>query len=1121
MADNHSITKELNMLVKKARRAFRGLIKKEIITSVLVAFAVFFVCFLVIILAEQALYLSPFIKTVLLVLTLLCSFSTGTFYYKKKTSQSFSEFYSKFAEFSSQPELKYAFDLKEHPRNENSRFFTLALQKNIEQISLKSFSNGLNNYVHNQSAHKKFVSFSLISLFLLISVVAAVFIAGGSFSRTLNFWQTYTPPNPYSFQITPGHVTLQQGKDFMPTIQFDGDTPDELVLAVKTDVENTYRKRSPVKKEGSMFEFSPLSLSADATYYFEMDGYKSATFKATFQLLPRFQRLTIQVDPPAYTQLNSTLYTYPSSNIQAYRGSKITFTGTTNKAIASLFLIQKNKNDSLSINSKTAREFEHPWIYTQQDTVQFSMLDKTGLNNENPFEFILRSIQDEYPFVQLLSPEENIEQKNPGKLQLEYQTDDDFGISSTSLHYSIQSAFGDAEALEKTIQLPADASTARYDWNLKSLNLKPRDVLTFWIETSDNDGFQGAKTSSSRKFTLSVPSVTEYLDELDNKEDDLDRTLDDVSESYQQMQNEYERFKEDMKQNPEQNYEQQQRLKNVEERQNEVQEKVDELNKKFEKIRSEISRDSLMSKETMNAYKELKQLMKEIDDPALQKALEELQESMGKLSPQELRQAMENFEFNEQRYQERIERTLELFKQLKLNSDLDKLAKAFDELARQEKELSESKSDPGSNQSERQQAIQQDARQMQNKLNELSENAPKKSASQIEKLQEDASGELKKVDENLKQNIQELQKGNLSPNNQNQIKQQQKNIEQQFRQLSQQMNSAQKSMQQQQAQINISALQYILYSMIDLSEHQEKLTQKTQNLTSRSQGFVKKARKQQNIQQQFSNISDSLFVISKTVPQFSNTINQKKAQVVQQLAASVTQLAERNKSNATFNQRQSLGGMNEIASMIASLLQQLQDAKSGAGGGAMSMQQLMEQMQKMSGQQQQLNEQIQNYINDIQGNRLSNDQIERLNQMARQQNAIRKQLREMQRGGQLQDGDRVLSELERMAEQMEDTINDLRGGQTNELLIERQQNILSRMLNAEKALQERGKEEQREATTAEDVPKRVPPDVTIEELKKRIRKLLNDPKQTPYNDDYQKLIEQYFKLLQELEQDGQ
>jgi uncharacterized protein YPO0396 len=305
----------------------------------------------------------------------------------------------------------------------------------------------------------------------------------------------------------------------------------------------------------------------------------------------------------------------------------------------------------------------------------------------------------------------------------------------------------------------------------------------------------------------------------------------------------------------------------------------------------------------------------------------------------------------------------------------------------------------------------------------------------------------------------------------------------------------------------------VLYSLINLSTNQEELTRETENLPPRSQAFVNKARKERNISGQFSMLSDSLFAISGEIPGFSNKINKKKAEVEGQLSRAVSMLAERDKSNAIFAQRQSLGGVNELSTMVASLLDQLQNQQQSGSGGGMSMQQFMEQLQKMSGKQQQLNQQIQQMINDMQGDRLSQDQMKRLNQLSRQQNNIRKQLKELQRKGQLESGDRVLSELQRMSEQMEDAINDIRGGQLDRQLMQRQQNILSRMLSAEKAVQERGKENRREATTAEDRPSSVPPEVTLEQLQQRIRKMLNDPNRTKFTEDYQRLIEQYFELL--------
>jgi tRNA uridine 5-carbamoylmethylation protein Kti12 len=109
----------------------------------------------------------------------------------------------------------------------------------------------------------------------------------------------------------------------------------------------------------------------------------------------------------------------------------------------------------------------------------------------------------------------------------------------------------------------------------------------------------------------------------------------------------------------------------------------------------------------------------------------------------------------------------------------------------------------------------------------------------------------------------------------------------------------------------------------------------------------------------------------------------------------------------------------------------------------------------------------------------------------------------------------MMSELQRVLEQMEDTINDLRGGSTDRILVERQQNILSRMLEAERALQERGEDEERRGETVTDYERRTPDELTLEELQQRIRSSLQDPNRTRFSQDYQRLIERYFELLQE------
>src|SRR5690625_1670809 len=199
--------------------------------------------------------------------------------------------------------------------------------------------------------------------------------------------------------------------------------------------------------------------------------------------------------------------------------------------------------------------------------------------------------------------------------------------------------------------------------------------------------------------------------------------------------------------------------------------------------------------------------------------------------------------------------------------------------------------------------------------------------------------------------------------------------------------------------------------------------------------------------------------------------------------------------------------------VCSSDLDQLMNQQNNGGGGGMSLQQMVDQLQDMSGDQQQLNQQLQNMVNDIQGDRLTQEQSERLDQMARQQNEIRRQLQELRNESALSQGDQVFSDLQRMLDEMEESIMDLRGGVTDPLMVERQQNILSRMLSASESLQQRGEQDEREGTPSLDFDRIPPPEITLEELEQQIRARLQDPDYTSFSEEYRRIIERYFEEL--------
>ena len=1108
---------------KQLKAAYKSLLVKKNISSFLRSAFILLIGVTAFVILEHVFYLSIATKSVLLLLLISASGFSLWKDYAKIDPTGFKKFYRTFSRESNLPELKDTLDLEKSTQG-NRALVDAAIIQNLSKIEPKRLEDILNNYIRESAYYKYYTLFIGLSIASLIVFCFTAINFNAATQRSFSFWESFEKPNPYQYVINPGNITIEQGSPFQVDIEFQGDlVPDNVSLQIKTSVEENFRTRA-MELSGLSFSSIPLDLNNDLQYYVQMDGYKSEVFKADVQLRPRFSELQATIIPPSYTELDSTTVTYPISQIRPYEGSTLKLSGRLNKSVSFLQLYTTNELLDLYVQNDSTFKYQIP--VKEPDTLGFHIEDQNGLTSQNPFQIVVAPQFDQYPLVEIIEPEQSIQEVNPTEIEILFRATDDFGLTAASLNYELRRAYVE-EPLTGSIALdrPQESVLQPFVWGLESFGLKPQDELTFWITVSDNDGYNGFKSANSQKLVLTVPSLVDYFEDIDKKEEDVETDLDEISEAFEQTQKQYEQFKERMKDNPENaGYEERRELEQVQKQQEEVQKKIDELNKKFSELKEELSKDNMLSEETQKAYEELQKLMEEIDDPEYLKAMEKLKEQLSQMNPEQMSEAIENLEFNEKLYKERLERTIELFKELKLNSDLDKLAKSFEDMARKEQERQETDGEPQT--SKEQQALEQTLKeneQLKSQVDSLSQNTSDKNKQTVSEYQEQTKQELEKISEQLEKEIGEKNSGDNSgekqegQQGQKQDQNQQQQRQQQNQQMAEKTRSMMQSMGQQQQQINIAGLQYILYSLLNLSLEQEDLTTLASATENRSQAYVSYARNQRNVEGIFKAVSDSLYQLSAQIPQFSNQINEKKLEVEKRLQRSLEQMSERNRSQSSVASRQALGGINDIAFMIASLLEQLQNSQNSSGGGAgsMSMQQMMEQLSQSGEQQQKLNQMMQDMINDMQGERLSQDQMERLNQIAKQQNQIRKQLQQLQQQGEM-DGDQIGSELQRMIEDMEDTINDLRGGSTDPIMIERQQNILSRMLQAEQAMQERDEEDKREGNIAENYDQNRPPELTLEELEKQIRNRLNDPNFTKYSPDYQRLIENYFELLKEL-----
>ena len=1108
---------------KLADNAWSKVRRQRVLTLVIAALSGFFAVFFVLMLIEQGAWLSPLLKVSLWVTAAIAGGLAWYAMMRRLPAPEETDFRRKLTRETGLHELRYLLDLSKKEVDDADVLRDAAIDQNLTVLQKidasphSSTERRITRWIGNSSSAVLFRRTLLVFAGLLFVNLLYGFMHSDAARRSLAFFQTYEKPNPFVYTVEPGTGNVEQGSRFYVEVTFEGDKPESVSMGIRTRVEDRFRTITLEETRPGTFVSTPKEIFEDSEYVIRMDEFESPNYALTVSQIPRFRELVARVVPPSYTGIEPERYTYPFSRIEMAEGSRLEIEATANKALNSAFItFHDGSRQELQLTDDSLNTFEAGLTITEPDTLRFRLEDNEGLQNRNPYAFNLRVIRDQEPTVRIVAPEPVVQMLNPRDITLRIEARDDYGFSSMRLHYEVREAFS-PNVREGSVRIsgsaPASANVT-YEWDLSDLGLQTSDEVTYWVEVFDNDEINGFKSARSERQTLRASSLAESLLEQEEQEENVERRLEDLSRQQEETRENLRQLRESIIENPDETWEQERMTEEMMQQQEDISEQVRQLQEEFDRMREEMSREETISEETRRKYEELQQLMDEIDDPDILEMMERLQESLQNMDQQQIRDAMENLEFSEQNFQERLERTIELFKQLRLEADLDRMSALLEELARQEERVMEMQGDPEA-QSQQQQSIQEELENLQERIEQMPEKAPQRRQQRVQDMVDELRPQMDGLQQQLQENIDQLGDDN---HDSNQVQQQQQEIRDGMQQMSEQLASMRSSMQQEQINVNIAALKSIFHSMLTLSEAQEDQNKITLLLEPNSQAFVQQARSQRNISTNFSTVVDSLFQVAKEVPQFNNATLQYRREVERNIDQSIDHLRERNKNQATTAERLSLGGLNRLTGMIADLIDQLdQDGDDGGGGGGMSAEQMMQQMDQTGEQQQQLNQMIQDFINDMAGDRLTQDEIERLDQMARQQNEIRRQIEELQRSGNLRPGDRLLSEFERMLEDMEDTINDLRGGSTDNILVERQQNILSRMLETREAFDQRDESEERLGETPGEFEREDPPALTLEELEREIRNRLQDPNQTRFTDDYQQLIRLYFQILQELE----
>lgn len=946
----------------------------------------------------------------------------------------------------------------------NMELVQASIEQRSEKLSVVPFSSAI-----DLKENKKYLKF-LLPIFLTITIIGIsnpkLFL--DSSERIVNFNTEYVEPAPFEFVLS-SDDEVKEGENYTLKIRLEGkEIPDEVKIHSNLGTYNL------VKKSKVEFEYTFSNLDQNLDFYCEANNFKSKDFNVTALRKPIIEELTIEAAYPAHTGKKNETFTN-SGDLTVPEGTLLKWNVST-RNMEQLGVGFRDTTYFIKNSLSNSYSFQNTFFESQNYLLLLSSKD---LPNADSLDYTVSVVKDKYPTIAI---EESIDSTNELKRFIEGKVSDDYGFRSLLANIKVIGK-DTSYTVRKSLKIHSDLTTQLFSHyiDLSVFKLKPGDRVEYNFVVTDNDKINGFKSTSSSRQVFNVPEMDEMDNVLSEKSEKMKNEMDNALQESRELKNKIKNVKSSLMNKQSTDWKDRQSIESLLDLQKELQEKVQKLQKNFEKNKNEQENFFELDEELQKKQEKLQELMKELMDEEMMKLMEELQKLMEEMNKDKLLENLEKMENETETMEEMMDRTLELFKNMELDQKLENIEEQLRDLKEKQDELNEmtEKGDLSKEElSKKQEALNKKFDEIQKDIDEAEQkNEELQNPRDIEFDEE----QEEEIDAEMSESKENLDKGKSGKSQENQ-----KNASEMMEQMADDIAAMQSQSQQQQQGEDMDALRYLLENIVALSHDQEDLMEEYTKTETSDPYYLELNRKQLAIDKATDGVRDSLVALSKRVYQLSSFINDELSELNYNLKNARELSEERNTKKLMQHQQYAMTDYNDLALMLSEVLEQMQQqaqasmpgggscdkpggSGQGSGGGKMNMQQMKDAMKdqigKMKGGKKPGGKEGQS--KDGEGNGMGDGKIPGFStkeqvKMAAQQAQIRESLKKLKEELN-KDGSGFGNDLNDIIEELNDLENDLLNGNIGNEYVKRQEDILTRLLESEKAIRERGFSEEREA----------------------------------------------------------
>jgi hypothetical protein len=771
--------------------------------------------------------------------------------------------------------------------------------------------------------------------------------------------------------------------------------------------------------------------------------------------------LSITARYPSYLGLENEPLPTGGDTLLLPAGTRLDTKGEATAPLAQAAWAVGEQVESLSV---TTTRFEGTFVPSRSGEYRLTLVTRSGAPLAgDSVRLPIRIVADSAPSVEIPVPGADTLAPLTLKVPLIIDVRDDHGVTAVALQSKRISRLGLVDsARRESVPLPPerpDRAILSFTLDLNHRGLLPGDTVRYFATATDNA--PRGHTGRSREFVLRLPTMSEVraaqrqataavgdrLDSLTDQSKRIERQTGDLAQERPRTGRTGEKESESLP------YQEAQRAQAVAKSQEELVRQAEELSQALEALRRSAEAAGMQDSAWQRQLAEIRDQLERALSPELREKLAALQQALKDLDAEGAKEALAQLAEAQKQLRDALERSRELFRRAALEGDLANLAQESKDLAREQQQWNEQVSSIDSNRSapaEQQLAARTDS--LAAALERLAREAsPEGSQSDLSAPAQQAD----KAADEMQEAAKSARKGQRP-----QARERGEKASQSLDPLGDELQRRRQQMQREWRNQVVEAMDQALSETSRLAERQLKVQEDLReggpptSSTRSEQAAIEEG--VQKLLEQMKQVGGKNALVS---PQIAGALGAAQLQM-QQTREAISSAAP-NSREATEQAGGAVDQLNTAAHQLVRAREEVSGSQSGSG-----LAEALERMAQLAQQQGGLGRQGAGLL-PMAGSSAVRAQLQ---QLAARQRALAQELERLRGQGDLPGAGQMAEEAKELARRLE-------AGRFDRSVVERQERLFRRMLDAGRTLQgrEEDQKKERQSTSATDDSVHLPP----------------------------------------------